>query len=216
MIPHDRAVVGIDVGGKKKGFHAILLRSGVLETTISSANPADIVEWCRQGNADVIGVDAPSGWSQSGSSRAAERELKLAGKQIHCFATPTRTRAPDHKKGFYDWVFNGEDLYCQLKKLRYQLFDGRPVKGPVCFETFPHAVVCALAGAVVPAKPKKFTRLKVLSEENYNVSLLSNLDFIDAALCAVTAEHFRRGHTIHFGQRDEGFIVLPALDVSPA
>jgi predicted nuclease with RNAse H fold len=205
MSPNRQAVVGIDVGGKRKGFHAVVLRNGVLEKPIHSANPADIMRWCREQNADIIAVDAPCGWSISGSSRLAERQLKLSGNKIHCFATPTRAHAVAHRKGFYGWVFNGEELY-RLLKPHYPLFDGRPRQGPLCFETFPHAIVCALAGKVIPAKPKRIRRIEALREQKYDVTLLSNIDFIDAALCAVTAEKFRIGRIMRFGTRDEGII----------
>jgi predicted nuclease with RNAse H fold len=213
MSPNGQAVVGIDVGGKRKGFHAVALRNGVFEKPIRSANPAEIIEWCRKRDADVIAVDAPCGWSQSGSSRAAERELVAKG--IRCFATPTRIHAQNHKKGFYGWVFNGEELY-RLLRTHYRLFDGALGKWPACFETFPHAIVCAMAGKVVPAKPKKIGRLRVLSERNYDVRLLSSIDFIDAALCAVAAEEFRKGRIGQFGTRDEGIIVVPELAVRAA
>jgi hypothetical protein len=82
-------------------------------------------------------------------------------------------------------------------------------EGPICFETFPHAVVCALLGRVVPAKPKKERRLGVLAGIECDRDLLSNIDFIDAALCAVTAENFRRGRTEGLGSSGEGIIVVP-------
>ena len=203
----DQAVVGIDVGGERKGFHAVALRNGVFEKA-TSTEPAEIVRWCLQRNVSIVAVDAPCRWSQSTSSRSAERDLKLAGRKIHCFATPTRSHALAHKRGFYDWVFNGETLY-DLLAPHYPLFDGKPQEGPICFETFPHAIVCAFAGKVVRAKPKQSERRKVLRGRGYDDSPLSNIDFIDAALCAVTAERFREGHTIQFGRRDEGFIVMP-------
>jgi predicted nuclease with RNAse H fold len=157
----------------------------------------------------ITTVDAPCGWSQSTSSRLAEQDLKLLGKKIHCFATPTLARAQAHKKGFYGWVFNGEKLY-RLLAPHYPIYDGRLRSGPICFETFSHAIVCAFGAQVVPAKPKELNRRKVLRGLGYDDSPLSNIDFIDAALCAVTAEEFRKGRTIQFGTRDEGFIVVPA------
>ena len=169
------------------------------------------MEWCLKCEANIVAVDAPCGWSRSTSSRLAEREL--AGQKIHCFATPTRAHALAHKKGFYGWVFNGETLY-HLLAPHYPLFDGRLRQGPICFETFPHAIVCALAAKVVPAKPKESNRRNVLRSRDYDDSRLPNIDFIDAALCAVTAEEFRKGSTRQFGGPEEGFIVVPALDVS--
>lgn len=202
-----QTVVGIDVGGERKGFHAVALWGKTFVDKTTAINPAVIVTWCLAHRATVISVDAPCGWSKAGSSHLAEREL---GKQgIHCFATPTRQCAENHDKGFYDWVFNGEKLYAQLRR-NYQLFDGRGRKDSVCFETFPHAIVCALARRVVPAKPKVKVRREALQNEGYNISTLSNIDFVDAALCAVAADAFRKDNYRCFGNPEEGFIIVPA------
>ena len=208
MSQPSQTVVGIDVGGRVKGFHAVALRNGTFQET-TSTDPAEIVNWCCKQNATVIAVDAPCRWSQSGASRLAERALEVAGAKTHCFSTPTRARALAHEAGFYDWVLNGEKLYARLVR-HYPLFDGKRRKGPVCFETFPHAIVRALAGKVIPAKPKASVRRDVLRKLGYDHSPLPNIDFVDAALCAVAAEDFRKGCWQRFGDRNEGFIVVPA------
>jgi predicted RNase H-like nuclease len=205
MIPPE-CVVGIDVGGKRKGFHAVALRDRTF-TTKGSADPAEIVEGCLQWGASVVAVDAPCCWSQSSSSRLPEREL--AEKGIYCFATPTRAQALAHQRRFYDWVFNGESLYCELNKHSYPLFNLGMREGPLCFETFPHAIVCALVGRVVPAKPKVRQRREVLRGLGYDDRSLPNIDFVDGALCAVTAERFLRRQTTWYGGSEEGFIVVP-------
>ena len=207
-ISKETSVVGIDVGGERKGFHAVALRNGIF-CKATSRRPAEIVDWCVSRNAEIVAVDAPCGWSKSTSSRAAEREMKLGEERIHCFATPTRLEALAHKKRFYDWVFNGEKLYRELVR-KYKLFDGKGRRGPICFETFPHAIVCALSGRVVPTKPKVQSRRRTLRELGYDPASLPNIDFLDAALCAIAADAFREGRSEHFGRRNEGFIVIPA------
>ena len=199
-------VVGIDVGGERKGFHAVVLQGGTFAATLAASDPAVIVSWCRQLKAAVVAVDAPCGWSDGGASRLAERSLAIGPHKIHCFATPTRALA--NKSSFYKWVFNGERLYRQLAK-HYVLFDGSRRAGRACFETFPHAVVCALAGRVVAARPKRETRRAALRKLGYDVSSLGNVDFVDAALCAVTAHAFARCSYRLFGEKNEGFVVVP-------
>ena len=199
-------VVGIDVGGERKGFHAVALQGGTFVATLVHSDPAVIVSWCRQLKAMVVAVDAPCGWSAGGASRLAERSLAIGGNKISCFATPTRARA--NRSKFYKWVFNGVRLYQQLAQ-HYRLFDGARRSSLTCFETFPHAVVCALAGRVVAARPKRETRRAALRKLGYDVSSLSNVDFVDAALCAVTADAFARGSYRLFGEKNEGFIVVP-------
>jgi predicted nuclease with RNAse H fold len=204
----DQTVVGIDVGGKVKGFHAVALRDNAFVDKTSNINPAIIVDWCLAQGSAIVAVDAPCGWSQSGPLRSAKQELELQGSKIYCFATPTRKRAENNEKGFYDWVFNGERLYCLLVK-HYPLFKGERKDGSACFETFPQAVTCFMEGRIIPAKHKLTTRRQALKQKGYDISTLSNIDFVDAALCAVAADEFRKNNYRCFGNAQEGFIVVP-------
>lgn len=212
MSSRTQTVVGIDVGGPRKGFHAVALHDGVFREA-TSADPASIVDWCLEQSARIVAVDAPCGWSQSGRSRQAERDLRVGEARIQCFMTPARSHALVHAKGFFDWVFNGEKLY-QLLVPHYPLYDGTRGRRSCCFETFPHGIVCALAGKIVAAKPKLANRRGVLIDRGYDISPLTNIDYIDAALCAVAAEEFRHGRTKYFGNQAEGFIVLPAANLN--
>ena len=207
---HELTVVGVDVGGPRKGFHAVAL-TGKVFTPRAFSDPADGAAWCRETAAAAVGVDAPCGWSASGSSRRAERELRIQDERIHCFNTPTEDGARANEKNFYGWVFNGMTLYDELRK-HYALFNGDGSAGPLCFETFPQAIACALAGRKVPAKHKATVRRNILSDLGYDHSPLTNLDFIDAALCAVAAAWFCRGSFMSFGNSGEGMIVVPAVD----
>lgn len=111
-------------------------------------------------------------------------------------------------RGSNDWVFNGEKLY-RLLGNDYPHFDGQIRKGSACIETFPHAVVCAMAGRVVLAQPKATVRRSALQNRGYGISGLSNIDFVDAALCAVAADEFLKDNYKIFGNREEGFIIVP-------
>ena len=205
MNQHNTNVVGIDVGGQKKGFHAVALCGGKVDSMKSHDDPVVIVNWCRDCEAVVVAVDAPCKWSQMRSSRQAERDLSKAG--IYCFATPTQEIA--RKKAFYGWVFNGAVLYRQLIDRGYTLFDSGQIKGKACIETFPHAVVCAMKEQVVSAKHKVSVRRETLRSAGFDDSRLSNIDFVDAALCAVAAQAFSNGDIKAYGNSDEGFIVVP-------
>ena len=201
-------VVGIDVGARQKGFHAVALRGKAFVAMTTATDPPAIVRWCIEQKAIIVAVDSPCGWSKEGGSREAERDLNVGGQTIQCFKTPTRKRARENASGFYDWVFNGEKLYNNLA-LHYPLFNGKWQNGPVCIETFPNAVVCALAGRVVPARPKVATRRRTLREAGLDGTVLPNVDFVDAALCALTAEAFRNNQCQCLGNNEEGWIVLP-------
>ncbi len=197
--------VGIDVGGQRKGFHAVVLCNGQFKPR-HFTEVSEVERWCLDQAAQVIAIDAPCACATVGNSRLAERSLAVGGQTIQCFKTPTRTSAKG--RSFYDWVFNGEKLYQQLL-LHYRLFDGTPDRSKIVLETFPNAVVCALAGRVIPARQKATARRQILREQGCDDSPLPNIDFVDAALCALTAERFLLGHTRAVGNAAEGFIVMP-------
>lgn len=205
MTLSNKTVIGIDVGGCRKGFHGVALREGQLEARRFERVP-ELVSWCLVHDAQVIAIDAPCAWATQGSSRLAERRLRVGGETVQCFKTPARTRAMG--RPFYEWVFHGEKLYQSLL-LHYPLFDGTERRGKTVIETFPHAITCALAGRLIPARPKATTRRRLLREEGYDDQPLANIDFVDAALCALAAVRFLFGRTRSFGDREEGFIVIP-------
>ena len=127
---------------------------------------------------------------------------------MRCFYTPTRALAA--KSRFYDWVFNGELLY---QKLGLPIFMGEQSQETCAIETFPHAVQMSLwAEDPNPIGNKRSVRESTLAlKENYDTSQLSNIDFIDAALCAVSADYFAHHQFIAYGCKTEGYIVLPKI-----
>ena len=201
-------VVGIDVGGPKKGFHAVALSGTKLLVKFRSADPATIAHWCREQGAEVIAIDAPCRWRRPGGpARAAER--KLAEIRISCFSTPTEEQASGHP--FYSWMLAGQELYAALASV-YPLYDRGLRKGRVAIETFPQAVACALAGSIVSAKKKVPIRRELLSRTGLQSSDFRNIDEVDAALCALSAEGFLRGEFMRFGDPAGGFIIVPGRE----
>ena len=198
--------IGIDVGGIKKGFHAVANRDGLYFAQLHSINPDEIAAWVLSHNPIAVAIDAPSMFSLNSGSRKAERELVSNG--MRCFYTPTRALAA--KSRFYDWVFNGELLY---QKLGLPIFMGEQSQKTCVIETFPHAVQMSLwAGDPNPVGNKRSVRESTLAlKENYDTSQLSNIDFIDAALCAVSADYFAHHQFIAYGCKTEGYIVLPKI-----
>ncbi len=211
-------VAGIDVGGPRKGYHAVALAGGRYASQFSSTDPAAILAWCQHIGAQHVGVDAPCRWSTDGRRRPAEAALQAAG--IACFASPTRAAALAHEAaarardqaGWYGWMFEGERLYAELLK-RYVLYAGELPAGPSCFETFPQAVACALAGQLVSAKQKRRVRRSLLMQAGIDIRDLTNIDKVDAALCALAAHAFTRGRFVRYGVADDGFVIVP--DAAP-
>ena len=201
-------VVGIDVGGRKKGFHGVALRDGAYRERFQSVDAQAMAAWVRRLGAPAVGVDAPCRFSADGRMRSAERELARGG--IPCFATPSQARARAH--GFYAWMLNGMSLYEALSPA-YRLLDAPSRPAPserVCFETYPQAVACALAGRRLSGRNKRSERRELLEAAGIAADGLGPLDFVDAALCAVAAHCFVRGRYEALGEAADGFIVVPA------
>lgn len=201
-------VVGVDVGGAKKGFHAVVLRDGQYAYRFSCNDASELAAWCRSERAQAIAIDAPCRWSRDGRARPAERELM--GKGIWCFSTPTRDAAVAHPKDHFGWMLKGAELFRQLEQ-DHVLFSGSlsDQDRPICFETFPQAIACSLAGEIVSARQKASVRRKLLTDAGIDVSMLTNIDWVDAALCAVTAHRMLSGKIASYGECATGFIVVP-------
>ncbi|HTL61535.1 MAG TPA: DUF429 domain-containing protein [Nitrospira sp.] len=198
-------LAGIDVGGEKKGFHAVILRNRRLIATLTSCSAENVAGWCIEQGAGAVGIDAPCCWSISGRSRPCERELARHG--ISAFSTPAQVIG--EARPFYRWMVNGLALYTHLAR-RYRLYDGRSsLAQPFCFETFPQAIACALAGKRLSAYDKRMDRRRILEQAGVAVQALASIDQLDAALCALSAEHVLGGRFHGYGDAAEGFILVP-------
>ena len=208
--PPPLIAVGIDVGGRRKGFHAVSLCGGQYHNRFQSIDAAEIITWCcHQEQAQVIAVDAPCRWSTDGRARPAERELMREG--IWCFSSPTRQMAMNHPRNHYGWMLNGEALFQELEKTHPLCRAVPRANGqPQCFETFPHAIACALSAGIVSAKNKRTVRRALLEKAGIVSPSLSNIDFIDAALCALTAHSAASGKPCKsYGEPTTGLIIVP-------
>ncbi len=199
-------VVGVDVGGPRKGFHAIALSGSRIHASLRTPVAAELAAWCRAHDAQAVAVDAPCRWRPPGGpGRLAERELAREG--MACFPTPTRERAAGHP--FFQWMLGGAEVFAALERF-YPLYAGRSHEGPVCFETFPQAVACALAGGIVSAKEKRPVRTALLQRAGINVAALATIDEIDATLCALAAQRFTEGSFKAYGEAATGYLIVPA------
>jgi predicted nuclease with RNAse H fold len=212
MTSHN-TTIGIDVGGIKKGFHAVANRNGQYLEKFHSSSPDEVAAWALAHQPRAVAIDAPSMFSLEGSSRQAERDLVKHG--MRCFYTPTRALATQSR--FYDWVFNGEQLY---QALGLPIFMGGPHLGPCLIESFPHGIQISLWShdqAASPQGGKQSTRQHTLvTQAGYNISQLTSIDFIDAALCAVTADYFVNQQYTAYGCETDGFIIMPKKRVASA
>lgn len=201
-------VAGIDIGGNRKGCHLVILRGRKILGCVHSRDPVLLAQRCNEYGVCAIGIDSPCQWSRVGTGRAAERAL--ARERIFSFSTPTRERAESSPSDFYGWMFNGERVYQALAATHPLQAEAKYDGGHVCFETFPHAVTCALLGTnVASARRKRVQRRQLLDNMGVDTRSLTSIDAIDATLCAVTAEYLLRGLTRAYGDVEGGYIFVP-------
>jgi predicted nuclease with RNAse H fold len=204
----DAVVAGIDVGGSRKGYHAVALRGKEIVSTFRSRSAVDVAKWCIDQNAVTVGIDAPCKWKSGDTHRLAELQIARAG--IFSFWTPTREIGAI--KPFYGWMLNGEELYRELGKHYRLLSQLSNAPDRVMFETFPQAVAWALNNGKVLAKNKKVERPKLVRNEGIDTLKIVGIDMVDAALCAITANRLSTSNVSAFGDAQDGLIVIPFWD----
>lgn len=202
--------VGIDVGGERKGLHAVAFTGGDYSSHLATKEVQELALWCRETvRAQVIAVDAPCRWSNDGHSRPAEREMMKQG--IWCFSTPIREQAVEHRRNYFGWMLRGEELFRELEH-DFPLCRKLPAANQkCCFETFPHAITWHLRGGNAKASQKRNQRRALLEQAGIDLTNLTNIDLIDAALCALTAyQAATGGECLSFGEPDTGLIIVPS------
>lgn len=202
-------VAGIDIGGVRKGCHLVVLRGNAIVCNIRRGDPEHLARMCEELGAVAVGIDSPCRWGQPKSGRLAEKAL--AKERIFSFATPTRERAAANTSGFYGWMFCGERVYQALAATHPLLSDVGYAGGKVCFETFPHAITCAMLGtAEASAKRKRVQRRQLLRDAGIDPRPLKSIDAVDATLCALTATYVIAGRSEAYGDTEGGYIFVPA------
>jgi predicted nuclease with RNAse H fold len=181
--------VGIDVGGRRKGFHGCAVRG--VEVVAGPQRLADVptaVAW-------VVALDSPRTCAPRGaSSRADERALGRAVSGIRW--TPERSRLAGNP--YYEWVEHGLELYAAL--------EAAGVAADRLVETFPTAAWTIWAGprGRVPRGEWSAAALADLGLAGLPDRRLSQ-DDRDAVAAAVVARLHADGATTAYGE-----IVTPA------
>ena len=98
----------------------------------------------------------------------------------------TYARAIAKKSSFYDWVFNGEKLYKVLKKMKIETY-----------ETYPHGITEIILN-FKGNNSKIERRRKAMKKLGLTLIEHENIDFIDAALCSLTAHAKLTDDVIYF------------------
>jgi predicted nuclease with RNAse H fold len=202
--------VGVDVAEELKGLDLVALDSArqivASHRRLTVGRVADLI--LNELRPDIVCIDSPSGWSRSGSSRQAERDLARLG--ISAFATGADPG--DHP--FYRWMRVGFSLFAAVGK-RYPIFRGDDPTGKAA-EVFPNASAVMLAGrARAKHESKSEFRRQVLLANQIDVRLLVGIDQVDGALAALTGLVALEGHSCSLGDPEEGMIVLPVQSRVP-
>jgi predicted nuclease with RNAse H fold len=195
--------VGIDVAEERKGLDLVALDTDRRVVASAGRLPVDeTVALVLELAPVLVCIDCPSGWSRSGRSRPAERELARRG--FPSFYTPT----DPGEHPFYRWMRVGISLYRKLEP-SYPLYRGSELEMK-SVEVFPSAVADLLASR---RRPKDLSKLRfrreVLCEQHVKMDALPNADRVDAALCALTGCMAVEGNFESVGGPSDGYIVMP-------
>jgi predicted nuclease with RNAse H fold len=167
---------GVDVGGRRKGFHvAVVTRDRVTQLT-PCETPADVVRVLP--SVRTVAIDSPRGLAPRGqTTRPCERELARAVCGIRW--TPDRI----DRNRYHEWIACGLELYALL---------------PNAIECFPTASWTRWAG------PRRGSRAAWSAAALATLGLTGvpgriSQDFRDAIEAAVTARLYDDGRTESFG-----------------
>lgn len=199
--------LGIDVGELRNGLHLVLLDEQLKCTEVVRVHQVNrAVDFCRAHKPAIVAIDSPPAWGLQGNSRLAERQLRERG--IQSFLTPNKNNIVKHENPFYGWMRVGFSMFDQLDPLfpRYRADDP---KGKA-IEVFPNASAIYIANLLRPKTVSVVKwRRQVLAASGVEVERLTNLDFVDAGLAALTGLFALKGDYTPFGDPDEGVIVVP-------
>jgi predicted nuclease with RNAse H fold len=195
--------VGIDVAEPRKGLDLVAVdRDRNVLTRHSRLSVSDAVSLTLALEPAIVCIDSPSGWSSSGPSRLAERELA----RIRIQSYRTGPDPGDHP--FYRWMRSGFQLFEGLAPA-YPLYRGGDPTLRAA-EVFPHATACLLAGRLRERDtPKHAFRQQILRGAMIDTARLGTPDQIDAALAALTGLIALDGGHCAVGDPNEGVILLP-------
>ena len=187
---------GVDVGGRRKGFHvAVVDETRLVDGPIRLLGAADVVERLRRYPDVVVAVDSPRSPAPPGlRSRPGERELARAVCRIRY----TPERALIGRSSYYEWIAVGLELYAALERASMH-----------AIECFPTASWTRWAGPRAAATRAAWSRTALARLSLEGVPARLGQDGRDAIAAALTARAYERGATEGFAE-----IVVP-VSVAP-
>jgi predicted nuclease with RNAse H fold len=181
---------GVDVGGRRKGFHVAVLDDQALHELAHVKRAGDLAAWLGERTPRVIAVDSPIAVAPDGAA-SRECERRLATTICGIRYTPERSRLA--RNGYYEWVEHGLELYEALRG------------GPwAVIECFPTASWTRWTGSKGPQSRAAWTQAALTAIRVVGLPSRLGQDSRDAIAAALTARAYGRGETESFGE-----IVVP-------
>jgi predicted nuclease with RNAse H fold len=164
----------------------------------------DLPDVIRRTEPDVIAIDSPPAWGNSGKSRPIEKQLQALG--ISIFPTP----AAEFARDLHRWMETGFDVFKVAGNLGWPLYAGGASFARSAIEVFPHASAVVLRGSLAPVGVAKYVwRRSVLETVGVACSEMRTTDHLDAALAALTGLRFLKGDFSVVGTPGDAVLVLP-------
>jgi predicted nuclease with RNAse H fold len=182
--------LGVDVGGRRKGFDVALVDGRRVVALAGRLGQRAVIERVETGRPTVVAIDSPRCWAPEGkTTRDGERQL---AKSI-CGVRWT----PDERRGrvnpYYAWIVEGLDLFYALATHDVEVI-----------EVFPTASWTRWHGKRGARSRAAWSRQSLAMLSLEGVPARTNQDQRDAIVAAVTARQHTQGMTEAMGE-----IVVP-------
>ncbi len=184
---------GVDVGGRRKGFHVALVDDGrqVVAGPRQVATPDDVAAWLAEHRPAVVAVDSPCCLAPDGTkSRPDER--RFAREVLSLRYTPDRAGL-EARPAYYEWISHGLELYAALRAV-----------GLTAVECFPTACWTIWSGPRGDDSRARWSARALAALALRGVPPHLGQDGRDALAAAVTAVAYHRGRARRIGD-----IVVP-------
>ena len=183
--------VGVDVGGKRKGFDVAVIDDRQVLALQGHLTCRQVVDIVTEHRPAVVAIDSPCSYAPDGQT-ARDCELQLARAICGIRWTPDARRV--HASAYYAWILEGLDL-----------FDALADRGAEVIEVFPTASWTRWHGQRGARTRTAWSREGLTALGLENVPARTNQDQRDAIAAAMTARQHSLALTETMGE-----IVVPA------
>ena len=186
-----RRWLGVDVGGKRKGFDVAVVDDSRILTLARGLDCDAVIELVEAEQPTVVAIDSPRSCALDGeTTRAGERELN----RLICGIRWTPDAKRVHESDYYAWIVEG-----------LALFDALSARNLEVIEVFPTASWTRWFGKRGVATRSTWSRAGLTQLGLHGVPARTSQDQRDAIAAAVTARQHSRGLTEAIGE-----IVVPS------